>query len=50
MIRLHYYRVPQPLPDADLLQVAAYWKRHYNTTLGKGTINQFMRNYRTYVE
>jgi hypothetical protein len=30
--RIHYLRVPKPLPDADDLPgLAAYWKRYWNT-------------------
>ena len=37
MARLHYRRVPQALPRPDDLRAqAAYWKRWYNTALGKG--------------
>lgn len=37
MCRLHYRRVPAPLPAAgDAMALAQYWKRYYNTPLGKG--------------
>ncbi len=43
MARLHYYRVKEPLPAADDLEAQArYWKDHYNTHLGKGTVDHFM--------
>ena len=43
MCRVHYMRVPDPLPPADdLLGQAAYWKAHYNTPLGKGTMKHFI--------
>ena len=39
MARLKYHRVPAPLPPADdLAAQAEYWKTHYNTRLGKGTV------------
>jgi hypothetical protein len=42
--RLVYYRAKGPLPDAlDIEGQAAYWKQHYNTPLGKGTIAHFMK-------
>lgn len=45
--RLIYFRVSEPLPsDAnDIDALAIYWKLYYNTTLGKGTIEEFVRNY-----
>ena len=43
MCRLHYRRVPSALPKAeDLEGQAKYWKNHYNSHLGKGTIEHFM--------
>ena len=43
MCRLHYRRVPSALPKAeDLEGQAKYWKEHYNSHLGKGTIEHFM--------
>jgi hypothetical protein len=39
--RLHYRRVPKPLPQTHLDQ-AHYWKSFYNSHLGKGTIEHFM--------
>lgn len=47
--RLQYYRRPEPLPK-DLLGMANYWKKYYNTYHGKGTIGQFMTNYEIYVK
>ncbi len=50
MARIHYYRVPDPLPawhDVDAL--AAYWKEHYNTHEGAGTVSEFVENYEKYV-
>ena len=50
MARLHYYRVPDPLPEAgDIESMAMYWKRHYNTFLGRGTTDEFVSNYRRHV-
>lgn len=42
MCRLHYFRVKQPLPGMDLKACAEYWKKYYNTSKGKGTINDFL--------
>lgn len=38
--RLHYWRVPKPLPSS-LEQQARYWKSWYNTAKGAGTIEHF---------
>ena len=47
MARLHYYRRPEALPDrADIVAMARYWKAHYNTRLGKGTVHEAIANYR----
>ena len=41
--RLVYRRDKHPLPKmGDLIGQAKYWKRVYNTELGKGTIKHFM--------
>lgn len=43
MTRIHYLRVPEPLPDAgDLEALADYWKQHYNTALGAGQPDEFL--------
>ncbi|HYH17518.1 MAG TPA: hypothetical protein VD995_02770 [Azospirillum sp.] len=50
MCRAHYFRRPEPLPAAgDLAGQAAYWKRHYNTSAGKGTPDQYVRDWRELV-
>ena len=47
MCRVYYLRKPEPLPDADDVDgMAAYWKKYYNTHLGKGTEEEFVRNYK----
>lgn len=46
MARLHYLRVPEKLPrDSDIPALAAYWKKYYNTRLGKGTEEEFIKNF-----
>lgn len=50
MCRVHYFRVPKALPKlGDVYGQAAYWKRWYNTSLGKGTKKEFIENYRRFV-
>ena len=39
--RLHYRRVPKPLPRT-LEEQASQWKQFYNTAKGKGTPEHFM--------
>ena len=48
MARVHYLRVPEALPT-DLTGYARYWKKYYNTHLGKGTEAEFINNYKKYV-
>ncbi len=44
--RVIYLRAPAKLPDADDLPgLAAYWKQHFNTPLGKGTPAQWLLHY-----
>ena len=48
--RLIYYRAPAPLPKADdLVGLARYWKAHYNTALGAGTVPGFLKAYSRFV-
>lgn len=47
MCRVHYRRLKAPLPAAgDAAGMAAYWKRYYNTPLGKGTIDKAIPYFR----
>ena len=47
MARLHYYRVREPLPDpGDIEALGRYWKKYYNTAAGRGTVEEFVANYR----
>jgi len=51
MARLRYWIIPKPLPDAnDIQALAQYWKNYYNTRFGRGTIEEFIENYRKFVE
>lgn len=50
MARIHYLRVPQRLPAADdIVGLAQYWKQHYNTPAGRGTVDEFVANYRRFL-
>ncbi len=49
MARLQYYRRPEPLPDhQDVQGMAKYWKKHYNTTAGQGTVKEFVKNFHAF--
>jgi hypothetical protein len=46
LARLRYRWIPTPLPDAsDVAGMAKYWKRHYNTRRGKGTVEKFVERF-----
>lgn len=46
MARVHYLRVPHPLPaPGDVDAMAAYWKRWYNTHEGAGTEEEYIENW-----
>jgi len=50
MARVHYWRFPEPLPEHDDIEgLARYHKKYYNTRAGKGTVEDFMVKYKTYV-
>ena len=41
--RLCYYRKPDALPEAgDIEGQAAFWKEHYNTIFGAGTVSKYV--------
>jgi hypothetical protein len=42
--RVHYLRVADPIP-LDVLGQAKYWKRWYNTGLGRGTVEEYLANW-----
>lgn len=48
MCRVHYLRVPEPIP-AYLAGQAAYWKKYYNTENGAGTTVQYMNAWNRFV-
>ena len=51
MARLKYLSIKSRLPDGDdLLGMAKYWKQHYNTEAGSGTVPQFVKSWKMYVK
>lgn len=47
--RLIYRRAPAALPDKDDVEsMAKYWKKYWNTELGKGTVEEAIDNYIRY--
>lgn len=48
MARIHYLRVPHPLPST-VEGMATYYKKHFNTELGKGSVAEAVQNYNRYV-
>lgn len=51
MCRVHYLRVKEPLPaHTNLKGIARYWKDHYNTAQGAGTVREAIDNYNRFVD
>lgn len=50
MCRVKYYRVSEALPNNTPFELAGYWKRHYNTLLGKGVANEFAYRWKNYID
>lgn len=48
MCRIHYLRQKGDIPK-DLIGQANYYKKYYNTYLGKATIQQYIDNFNRYV-
>jgi len=41
-----YHRAPEAIPDAEnFYGLANYWKRHYNTAGGAGTVDEWVSHY-----
>ena len=50
MCRVHYFRRKEPLPKAgDIVAQSLFWKRTYNTNLGKGTAAEYQEKWREYM-
>ena len=46
MCRAHYRRKSEPLPGhTDAYAMAVYWKKHYNTPLGAGTVEKALPSF-----
>lgn len=42
--RVHYYRISKSLPESDdITGLGEYWKQYYNTPLGAGTVEKFVK-------
>ncbi len=51
LARYHYYRIPVALPSADDVNgLAHYWKKHWNTINGKGTVSKAIIKYHRYAK
>ena len=51
MTRIHYLRIKGALAEHDDIDGQAhYWKQHYNTPQGKGTVEEYVENYFIYVK
>jgi hypothetical protein len=50
MARLKYLRDPNPLPNNTKDDLAKCWKRVYNTSLGRGTVEKAIKKYEDLVE
>lgn len=51
MTRIYYLQFDEELPKPDdVIGMAAYWKKYYNTPAGKGTVDEFIINYKKYVK
>ncbi len=49
--RLQYWRFTEPLPNAlDTLALAKYYKKYYNSVLGKAIESEIVKNYINYTE
>lgn len=46
--RVKYMRDPQPIPTTLTAQ-AEYWKRVYNTFMGKGTVQEYINHYNQFI-
>lgn len=48
--RIHYLRVKEGLPAHDDIEaLGRYWKQYYNTKWGKGSVDEFVKNYLKFI-
>ena len=45
MCRIHYRRFPG-FPTEDPVSLGGYWKKYYNTSAGRGTVDEFVENFK----
>lgn len=45
MVAVHYRRIKAKLPPNEPRALAEYWKKYYNTALGKGTVEQALPHF-----
>jgi hypothetical protein len=51
MCRIHYRRIAAPLPPAGNVEaLGQYYKRYYNTYLGKGSVEEYVKRYKAFGE
>lgn len=50
MTAFHYIRRIKQIPyTQDINEIANLWKTHYNTNLGKGTVEEFISDYEKFI-
>ena len=50
MMRLHYARFREPLPQPDdLVAQALYYKKYWNSSKGKANVDKYIADYKRYV-
>lgn len=50
MMRLHYARFRESLPQPDdLVAQAIYYRKYWNSSKGKGTVDKYVADYKRYV-
>lgn len=48
MTRIYFVPIKESIPK-DLQGQAEYWKKYYNTVLGKGTVQEYIDDYLTFI-
>ena len=47
--RMIYYSKLGKIDNYDIVSQAIYWKNYYNTSKGKGTVDEYLDKWKTYV-